>query len=101
MITAETVTIGATLAALEMIRGGVTTVADMYYFETEVGRIIDAAGMRGVVGQTIADGRGAYTTPGAQVAILVALGIIGACWLWAGRLMKLPEEERVFYEDRS
>ena len=54
-----------------------------------------------LVGQTIADGRGAYTTPGAQVAILVALGIIGACWLWAGRLMKLPEEERVFYEDRS
>jgi 5-methylthioadenosine/S-adenosylhomocysteine deaminase len=44
-----------TLAALELIEGGVTTVADMYYFETEVGRVVDAAGLRGVVGQTIAD----------------------------------------------
>ena len=43
------------LAALELIEAGVTTVADMYYFETEVGRVVDEAGFRGVVGQTIAD----------------------------------------------
>lgn len=54
-----------------------------------------------LVGQSIADGRGAYGTPGAQLAILVALGIIGLCWLWAGRLMALPSEERVFYEDQG
>ena len=54
-ITPRTVRIGSTLAALEMIRGGVTTVADMYYFEQEVGRVIDISGMRGVVGQTLAD----------------------------------------------
>jgi cytosine/adenosine deaminase-related metal-dependent hydrolase len=54
-ITPRTVAIGSRLAALEMIRGGVTTVADMYYFEVEVGRVIDASGMRGVVGQTLAD----------------------------------------------
>lgn len=54
-----------------------------------------------LVGQTIAEGRGAYGTPGAQLAILVALGIIGLCWLWAGRLMGLPQEERVFHEDRE
>ncbi len=52
-----------------------------------------------LVGQSIAEGRGAYGTPGAQVAILVALGIIGLCWIWAGRLMSLPQEERVFYDD--
>ncbi len=52
-----------------------------------------------LVGQTIAEGRGAYGTPGAQLAILVALGIIGLCWLWAGRLMALPQEQRVFHED--
>lgn len=52
-----------------------------------------------LVGQSIAEGRGAYGTPGAQIAILVALGIIGLCWLWAGRLMALPQEERVFYDD--
>ncbi len=54
-ITPRTVRIGSALAALELIRGGVTTVADMYYFEQEVGRVIDRAGMRGVVGQTLAD----------------------------------------------
>jgi cytosine/adenosine deaminase-related metal-dependent hydrolase len=54
-ITPRTVRIGSELAALEMIRAGVTTVADMYYFEQEVGRVVDRAGMRGVVGQTLAD----------------------------------------------
>ncbi|MFD0914954.1 amidohydrolase family protein [Pseudahrensia aquimaris] len=54
-ITAEVVRVGSSLAALEMMLGGVTTVADMYWFEQEVGRVLDAAGMRGVVGQTLAD----------------------------------------------
>lgn len=54
-VTPEMVRAGSRLAALEMIAGGVTTVADMYYFETEVGRVIDQSGMRGVVGQTLAD----------------------------------------------
>jgi cytosine/adenosine deaminase-related metal-dependent hydrolase len=54
-VTAEMVRTGSRLAALELIQGGVTTVADMYYFETEVGRVIDEAGLRGVVGQTLAD----------------------------------------------
>lgn len=46
---------GSTLSALEMIMGGVTTVADMYYHETEVADVIVRSGMRGVVGQTLAD----------------------------------------------
>ncbi|MBS1165431.1 MAG: amidohydrolase [Proteobacteria bacterium] len=54
-ITPRTVEIGSRLAALELIRGGVTTVADMYYFEAVVGRVIAESGMRGVVGQTLAD----------------------------------------------
>ncbi len=54
-VTPEVVRIGARLAAVEMILGGVTTTADMYYFEREVGRVLDVAGMRGVVGQTLAD----------------------------------------------
>lgn len=49
------VRIGTDLACLELIGGGVTTVADMYYFETEVGRSLNRAGLRGVVGQTLAD----------------------------------------------
>jgi 5-methylthioadenosine/S-adenosylhomocysteine deaminase len=54
-VTPQMVRAGTALAALELIEGGVTTVADMYYFETEVGRVVDKAGLRGVVGQTIAD----------------------------------------------
>jgi tight adherence protein B len=50
------------------------------------------------VGMSIGDGRAAYATPWGQT--MVAIGILGivACWLWAGRLLRLPEEERVFYE---
>jgi 5-methylthioadenosine/S-adenosylhomocysteine deaminase len=54
-VTPQMVRIGTELAALELIEAGVTAVADMYYFETEVGRVVDRAGIRGVVGQTIAD----------------------------------------------
>lgn len=49
------VRIGTDLACLELVAAGVTTVADMYYFEAEVGRSLDRAGLRGVVGQTLAD----------------------------------------------
>nr|WMC97108.1 amidohydrolase [Aminobacter aminovorans] len=51
----EAVRAGTALAALELIEGGVTTVADMYYFETEVAQVVAQAGIRGVLGQTIAD----------------------------------------------
>ncbi|MGY9023157.1 MAG: amidohydrolase family protein, partial [Rhodobacterales bacterium] len=54
-ITPEVVRIGANLAALEMMLGGVTTVADMYWFEYEIGRVLDVSGMRGIVGQSLAD----------------------------------------------
>ena len=54
-VTPEMVRIGTALAALESISAGVTTIADMYYFEAEVGRTIDRAGLRGVVGQTLAN----------------------------------------------
>lgn len=54
-VTPAMVRIGTALAAVELIQGGVTTVADMYYFEAEVGRVLDHAGLRAVVGQTLAD----------------------------------------------
>ena len=44
---------GTRLAALEMIQSGTTTYADMYYFEEEVAAETKAAGLRGVLGQTI------------------------------------------------
>ena len=38
-----------------MLRGGITTYADMYYFEDVVARVTKEAGMRGVLGETILD----------------------------------------------
>jgi 5-methylthioadenosine/S-adenosylhomocysteine deaminase len=52
-VSPEMVRIGSRLAALEMIQSGTTTFADMYYFEEEVGRVAKAAGLRGVLGETI------------------------------------------------
>ncbi|UWQ96832.1 amidohydrolase [Rhodobacteraceae bacterium M385] len=54
-VSPQMVRAGSALSALEMIMGGVTCVADMYYHETEVADVIGASGMRGVVGQTLAD----------------------------------------------
>jgi len=44
---------GTRLAILEMIRSGTTAYADMYYFEEEIARVTRAAGLRGVLGQTV------------------------------------------------
>jgi 5-methylthioadenosine/S-adenosylhomocysteine deaminase len=44
---------GTRLAALEMIQSGTTTFADMYYFEEEIATETKAAGMRGVLGETV------------------------------------------------
>jgi len=38
---------------IEMIEGGVTTIANMYYFEEEVARAAKQAGLRGLFGQTV------------------------------------------------
>ena len=52
-VSPEFVRVGTRLALLEMIESGTTTFADMYYFEEEVARVTKAAGMRGVLGQTV------------------------------------------------
>jgi 5-methylthioadenosine/S-adenosylhomocysteine deaminase len=54
-VSAQFVYDGTLLAALEMIRGGTTTFADMYYFESEAARAVDKAGLRGVLGETFID----------------------------------------------
>jgi len=47
--------LGALLASAELIRGGVTTVADGYFFAGEVRRALAQAGLRGVVAQGVVD----------------------------------------------
>jgi 5-methylthioadenosine/S-adenosylhomocysteine deaminase len=46
---------GTRLAAAEQIRSGVTTFADMYYFEDAIAEETKAAGMRGILGETLLD----------------------------------------------
>ena len=45
--------LGAQLACAEQIRSGITTYADMYYFEEEIAEATAQAGMRAVLGQTV------------------------------------------------
>jgi 5-methylthioadenosine/S-adenosylhomocysteine deaminase len=52
-VTAPFVRTGTLLAALEMIRSGTTTFADMYYFEDQVAEAAKQAGMRVVAGETL------------------------------------------------
>jgi 5-methylthioadenosine/S-adenosylhomocysteine deaminase len=54
-VTEEFVRWGTRLAAAEQIRSGVTTFADMYYFEDAVAEETKAAGMRGILGETFID----------------------------------------------
>jgi 5-methylthioadenosine/S-adenosylhomocysteine deaminase len=43
------------LACLEMLKAGVTTYADMYFFEDAAGKKLEKIGMRGVLGSGIVD----------------------------------------------
>lgn len=53
MVSREMVRIGANLANVEMIKGGVTTYVDMYYFEDEVAKTVDKIGLRAVLGESV------------------------------------------------
>jgi len=55
----EFVRIGTRLSLWEMLRGGTTTVVDMYMFEKEVAEECDRVGIRGVLGQAMLD----FSTP--------------------------------------
>ncbi len=54
-VTREFVVAGTQLGLAEMIRGGITTYADMYYFEDAIAEETKRAGMRGVLGETVID----------------------------------------------
>jgi tight adherence protein B len=51
-----------------------------------------------LAGLSIGDGRQAYATPAGQLLAVTAISMVVACWIWAGHIMRLPEEERVFDE---
>lgn len=52
-VSKDFVRLGTQIACVELIRTGVTSFADMYYFEEEVARATAEAGMRAVCSQTV------------------------------------------------
>jgi 5-methylthioadenosine/S-adenosylhomocysteine deaminase len=63
-VSPEFVRLGAQLACAEMIRSGVTTVNDMYYFEDHIAEAIAGAGMRALASQSVMQ----FPTPDASSA---------------------------------
>lgn len=49
-----------------------------------------------MTGLTIGNGRAAYATDLGQLLVAAALLMVIGCWIWAGRIMAMPVEERVF-----
>jgi 5-methylthioadenosine/S-adenosylhomocysteine deaminase len=61
-VSPDFVQLGTLIACAEMIRSGVTTFADMYYFEEDVAKATAQAGMRALCSQTVLK----YPSPDAQ-----------------------------------
>ncbi len=61
-VSPDFVRLGTMIGCAEMIRSGITSFADMYYFEEDVAKATADAGMRGLLGQTVLK----FPTPDAQ-----------------------------------
>jgi tight adherence protein B len=59
--------------------------------------LVAPAGMA-LVGLGIGDGRAAYATAAGQALVVAAILVTLACWVWAGQIMRLPTDRRVFAE---
>ena len=57
--------------------------------------LIVPAGMA-LAGMSVGTGRAAYQTASGQMLVVLAIVMVIVCWVWAGRVMTLPEEQRVF-----
>ena len=54
-LTAKSVRTGANLALAEMIRSGITTFNDMYFYADELAHAAKNAGVRGIIGEAVID----------------------------------------------
>ncbi|MFN0124593.1 MAG: amidohydrolase family protein [Blastocatellia bacterium] len=60
-VDADFVKVGARLSIIEMLLGGTTTFADMFYYEWEIAQEADTLGIRAILGETVLD----FPTPDA------------------------------------
>lgn len=51
-----------------------------------------------LAGMSVGTGRDAYRDPLGQLAVVIGITLVVVCWVWAGAIMRIPEEERVFSE---
>lgn len=51
-----------------------------------------------IAGMSVGNGRSAFASAMGQILTLLAVLIVIACWAWAGRILRVPEEQRVFFE---
>lgn len=49
-----------------------------------------------LAGLSIGTGRSAYESAAGQAGVVFGLVVVVACWIWSGRIMRLPEEPRIF-----
>ena len=47
-----------------------------------------------IAGLSVGTGREAYRTGFGQIAVAVGLALMAVCWVWAGRMLRLPQESR-------
>lgn len=52
-----------------------------------------------LAGMSVGNGRSAFRSPTGQLLTVIAVGLVVACWLWSGSILRVPEEERVFGPD--
>ncbi len=85
-VSPDFVRLGTQLACAEMIRSGVTSFADMYYFEEDVAKATAQAGLRALCGQTVLK----FPSPDAQSyedSLAAAREFIGR---WKGHELIVP-----------
>lgn len=58
--------------------------------------VLIVPGGMALAGMSVGTGRDAYQTPVGQLLVVAAIAMVIGCWVWAGRIMALPEERRVF-----
>ena len=57
--------------------------------------LVVPAGMA-VAGMSVGNGGAAYRSPAGQIVVLIAVALVVVCWWWSGRLLRIPEPQRVF-----
>ena len=83
------------VAIKSLIEGGVGSTVAMAGAFTVGAVLLVPLGMA-AAGLSVGTGRHAYQTAGGQLLVTVGLALVIGCWVWAGRIMRLPDDDRVF-----